>query len=165
MDANVKTIKKFNIIAIICILIFCITISPKVLQNDTYYTIKIGEHIIDTKTVDMKDPFSWHENLTYTYPHWLYDTGIYLIYNAGSNIATNFGLDAENGGMTAIYISTMILASILGILIYRTNVKINNNHIVSFLLTLGTIYLLRNFIAARAQLVSYIFFTLEILFI
>lgn len=165
MDANVKAIKKFNIIAIICILIFCITISPKILQNDTYYTIKIGEHIVDTKTVDMKDPFSWHENLTYTYPHWLYDTGIYLVYNAGSNIAINFGLDAETGGMTAIYVSTMILAFILGILIYRANVKINDNHIVSFLLTLGTIYLLRNFIAARAQLISYIFFTLEILFI
>ncbi len=67
--------------------------------------------------------------------------------------------------MTAIYISTMILASILGILIYRTNVKINDNHVLSFFLTLGVIYLLRNFIAARAQLVSYIFFTLEILFI
>ncbi len=162
---DTKIIRKFNIIAIVCIIIFCITISPKVLQNDTYYTIKIGEHIVETKAVDMKDPFSWHEDLSYTYPHWLYDTGIYLVYNAGSSIATNLGLDAENGGMTAIYISTIVLASILGILIYRTNVKINNNYLVSFLLTLGVIYILRNFIAARAQLVSYILFTLEILFI
>lgn len=165
MNTNTKVIKRFNIIAIVCILIFCITISPKVLQNDTYYTIKNGEHIVETKTIDMKDHFSLHENLTYTYPHWMYDTGIYLIYNTGSTIATNFGLDAENGGMTAIYISTIVLACILGILIYRTNVKINNNYAISFLLTLGVIYLLRNFIAARAQLVSYIFFTLEILFI
>ncbi len=160
-----KQIKKFNIIAIICIVIFCITISPKTLQNDTFYTIKIGEHIIETSTIDMKDPFSWHEDLKYTYPHWLYDTGIYLIYNAGENIATSIGINAETGGMTAIYISTMILASILGILIYKTNVKINQNYIVSFFLSLGVIYLLRNFIAARAQLVSYILFTLEILFI
>lgn len=165
MEIEKKIIKRFNIIAIVCIIIFCITISPKTLQNDTFYTIKIGEHIINTGTIDMKDSFSWHENLTYTYPHWLYDTGIYLIYNAGENIAINFGGDAQNGGMTAIYISTMILASILGILIYKTNVKINNNHVFSFFLTLGVIYLLRNFIAARAQLVSYIFFTLEILFI
>lgn len=165
MEIEKKTIKKFNIIAIVCIIIFCITISPKTLQNDTFYTIKIGEHIINTGTIDMKDSFSWHENLTYTYPHWLYDTGIYLIYDLGENIAINFGGDAQNGGMTAIYISTMILASILGILIYKTNVKINNNYVLSFFLTLGVIYLLRNFIAARAQLVSYIFFTLEILFI
>ena len=165
MEINKKTKRKFNIIAIICIIIFCITISPKTLQNDTFYTIKIGEHITETGTIDMKDAFSWHKDLKYTYPHWLYDTGIYLIYNAGHNIATNIGINAETGGLTAIYISTMILASILGILIYKTNVKINKNYIVSFFLTLGVIYILRNFIAARAQLVSYIFFTLEILFI
>lgn len=163
MKIEKRTKKKFNIIAIICIIVFCITISPKTLQNDTFYTIKIGEHITETGTVDMKDPFSWHEDLKYTYPHWLYDTGIYLIYNVGENIATNMGINAETGGMTAIYISTMILASILGILIYKTNVKINQNYVVSFFLSLGVIYLLRNFIAARAQLVSYIFFTLEIL--
>lgn len=165
MEMEKKNKKLFNIIAIICIVIFCITISPKTLQNDTFYTIKIGEHITETGTIDMKDPFSWHEDLKYTYPHWLYDTGIYLIYNVGENIATNMGINAETGGMTAIYISTMILASILGILIYKTNVKINKNYIVSFFLSLGVIFLLRNFIAARAQLVSYIFFTLEILFI
>ncbi len=165
MGIDKKTKKRFNIIAIICIVVFCITISPKTLQNDTFYTIKIGEHITETKAIDMEDQFSWHKDLKYTYPHWLYDTGIYLIYNAGENIATNIGINAETGGMTAIYISTMILASILGILIYKTNVKINKNHIVSFFLSLGVIYLLRNFIAARAQLVSYILFTLEILFI
>ncbi len=93
LEKKVKT--RFNIIAIICILIFCITISPKTLQNDTFYTIKIGEHIIETGTIDMKDPFSWHENLTYTYPHWLYDTGIYLIYDVGENIATHFGMNSE----------------------------------------------------------------------
>ena len=108
MKIEKRTKKKFNIIAIICIIIFCITISPKTLQNDTFYTIKIGEHITETGTVDMKDPFSWHEDLKYTYPHWLYDTGIYLIYNVGENIATNMGINAETGGMTAIYISTMI---------------------------------------------------------
>lgn len=162
-DKNVK--RRFNIIAIICILIFCITISPKTLQNDTFYTIKNGEQIIENKGINMEEPFAWHEGLQYTYPHWMYDTGIYLVYNAGENIATHFGMNAEQGGMTAIYISTMVLASILGVLIYRTNVKINGSHIISFFLTLGVIYLLRNFIAARAQLLSYIFFTLEILFI
>ena len=47
---------------------------------EIFYTIKIGEHILQNG-IDMKDPFSWHENLEYTYPHWLYDVGIYLIYN------------------------------------------------------------------------------------
>ena len=78
---KVKNIK-FHILAIFCIIIFCASICPVTMQNDTYYTIKIGEHIINTKTVDMQDPFSWHE-LPYTYPHWAYDVMIYLIYNLG----------------------------------------------------------------------------------
>ena len=36
-----KTITKFNILAIICIIIMGFAITPKTLQNDTYYTIAI----------------------------------------------------------------------------------------------------------------------------
>lgn len=162
---NKKSNIIFKIIVVVSILVFGITLAQKTLQNDTFYTIKIGEHIVETKSIDMKDPFSWHENLTYTYPHWLYDTSIYLIYNAGENIANHFNQNAEQGGMTAIYISTMLFATIMGALIYITNEKISNNKVISLLLTLGSMYLLRNFIAARAQLVSYSLFVLEILFI
>ena len=154
-----KEIIIFSIVAIICISIFSIALAQKQLQNDTFYTIKIGEHIASTKTIDMKDPFSWHENLTYTYPHWLYDLGIYLIYNMGFNIN---GID---GGMLAIYISTCLLTTILGLLIYFTNVKVNKNRVISFFLTMITIYLMRTFLAARAQLATYILFVLEIYFI
>ena len=31
--------------------------------------------------IDMMDHFSFHTNLAYTYPHWLYDVCTYLIYN------------------------------------------------------------------------------------
>ena len=79
-----KTKIRFNIMAIILIAIFCFAISPVTLQNDTFYTIKIGEHIINNG-IDMQDPFSYH-NLKYTYPHWLYDVGIYLIYNLGGQV-------------------------------------------------------------------------------
>ena len=156
MENKKSIFVKFNIIAIICITIFCVALSQKQLQNDTFYTIKIGQHIVDTKTVDMQEVFSWHKDLKYTYPHWLYDVGIYLIYNTG------YSLNGENGGMMAIYISTCIFSTILGILIYITNIKINRNHVISFFLTLIAIYFLRNFLAARAQLVSYIMFVLEV---
>ena len=48
----------FEIMAIILIAIFCISITPKTLQNDTFYTIKIGEHITKTGEIDMMDQFS-----------------------------------------------------------------------------------------------------------
>ena len=143
--------KIFNILAIILIAIFCISLSPKTLQNDTFYTIKIGEHIIQNKEIDMVDPFSWHENLEYTYPHWFYDVMIYLIYSIGN--------------MTGIYISTCIFSIILGIAIYKTNTKLAKNQVLSFILTIGSLYLLRDYIAARAQLVSYTLFVLQIFFI
>ena len=35
----------FNIVVILSICLFAIAIAPKTLQNDTFYTIKIGEYI------------------------------------------------------------------------------------------------------------------------
>ena len=71
----------FNVIVTISIILFAIAISPKSLQNDTFYTIKIGEYISQNGISDLtQDTFSWHE-LPYTYPHWLYDLGMYFIYH------------------------------------------------------------------------------------
>lgn len=159
MDSKNKETKiKFNILAIACIIVFCFALSPIALQNDTFYTIKIGEHILQNG-IDMQDPFSWHENLPYTYPHWAYDTGVYLIYHLGEITGI------PNGGMLFIYISTAILACTLGVLIYITMVKLCKNNLVSFFLTTIIMYLIRDFIAARAQLVTFILFVLTILFI
>ena len=160
-EENTKSLKlekiKFNILAIFAIVILSIALTPVTFQNDTYYTIAIGKHIAETGTIDMQDPFSWHENLPYTYPHWLYDLGTYGIYQLGENIGI--------GGFTAIYITTIILSCILGIVIYLACLKISNHHIVSFLITMGIMYLLKAFITARAQLVTFILFALTILFI
>lgn len=149
---------KFNILAIIAIIILCFAICPRTLQNDTFYTIRIGELILNNG-IDMKDHFSWHENLPYTYPHWAYDTGIYLIYHLGELTSL------PEGGMLFIYLSTVILTCILGILIYFINNKLTKNKLVSFFITMFSIYLLKDFIAARAQLVTFILFALTILFI
>ena len=154
MEKGKKTIDKnsirFTIMAVVLIAIFCFAISPVTLQNDTFYTIKIGEHILQNG-IDMKDPFSWHENLQYTYPHWLYDVVIYLVYNIG--------------GQVGIYISTIVLSITLGLTMYLVNTKLTKNKLTSFVLTIGAMYLLRNYITARAQLVTFILFILTVYFI
>lgn len=154
MEKEKKTTDKnsirFTIMAVILIAIFCFAISPVTLQNDTFYTIKIGEHILQNG-IDMKDPFSWHENLQYTYPHWLYDVVIYLVYNIG--------------GQVGIYISTIVISITLGLTMYLVNTKLTKNKLTSFVLTIGAMYLLRNYIAARAQLVTFILFILTVYFI
>ena len=149
--SNDKKIEiRFIIIAVILISIFCIALTPVTFQNDTYYTIKIGEHIVE-HGIDMQDPFSWHENLGYTYPHWLYDLITYLIYSIS--------------GFTGIYIATCILSVILGITIFFVNRKLVKNDFISFLVTIGAMYLLKPYIAARAQLVTFILFVSTVYFI
>lgn len=140
----------FGIVAIILIAIFCICITPVTFQNDTYYTIKIGE-LIKNSGIDMIDHFSWHENLNYTYPHWLYDLLTYLIYSIGE--------------FKGIYIVTCILSVILGISIFTVNSKLTKNKSISFIVTIGALYMLQDYITARAQLVTFILFIWEIFFI
>ena len=151
---NLKKKKNINInfvvIAIILIAIFCISVTPITFQNDTYYTIKIGE-LIKNNGIDMMDHFSWHENLSYTYPHWLYDFCTYLVYAIG--------------GFKGVYILTCILSVILGISLFVVNSKITKSNVVSFAVTIGVIYVLRDYIAARAQLVTFILFIWELFFI
>ena len=141
---------KFTIIAVVLIAIFCIAITPVTIQNDTYYTIKIGEHI-QNNGIDMKDPFSWHEDLNYTYPHWLYDLLTYKIYS--------------QFGMMGIYLTTCLLSCILGITLFFVSSKISKNKLISFFVTIGAMYLLKGYIAARAQLVTFILFILSLYFI
>lgn len=148
MDLLVRNKEKiFIIMAIILIILFAISISPKALQNDTFYTVTIGKQIAE-KGIDMQDHYSWHEGLPYTYPHWLYDLGMYQIYNLG--------------GWTGIYISTCVLTSILGLCIFYANSKLSKNTLISFLVTIGVMYLLKGYTAARAQLVTFICFILLI---
>ena len=141
---------KFIILAVVLIILFCFAITPVTLQNDTFYTIKIGEHI-QNFGIDMQDPFSWHEGLSYTYPHWLYDLLTYWIYAL-------FNMDG-------IYIVTCILSCVLGISIYYVNYKLNKNNLISFLLTIGVMYLIKSYVAARAQLVTFILFIWTVYFI
>ena len=141
----------FQIISIICIVMYCMALAPKVLQNDTFYTIKIGEYIYNNGISNLtRDVYSWHE-LPYTYPHWLYDFGMFIIYNLC--------------GQAGIYASTMVLSAILGISIFVLSNKKSKNSVISFIISIFAMYLIRDFVAARAQLVTFILFTWTVYFI
>lgn len=142
---------RFSIIAIACIILFAIAIAPKKLQNDTFYTVKIGEYITQNGISNLtEDPFSWHE-LPYTFPHWLYDLMMFTIFNF-------FGWDG-------IYASTICFAAVLGLIMYLVTNKFSKNPVLSLLATILGMYCLKPYIAARAQLVTFILFLLTIFFI
>ena len=140
-DKKKLTRYRFHVIIAILLIIYGISIAPNGLQNDTFYTIKVGEYISQNGIGNLRtDPFSWHE-LPYTFPHWLYDLTIFGIYSLG--------------GMTGIYISTIVLTCILGLSIYFTSNKISKNAPVSALITFVAMYLMQPYLAARAQLVTF----------
>lgn len=149
MEEKVKQNKnKFHVIIVICIILYCIGIAPKGLQNDTFYTIKVGEYIAQNGIGNLReDPFSWQE-LPYTFPHWLYDITIYGIYSLG--------------GLFGIYISSIILTAILGISIYFVTNKISKNSPISATLTFLALFLIKPYLAARAQLLTFSFMALTI---
>ena len=148
LDKKIEKRYRFHVIIVTFIILFCIGITPKALQNDTFYTIKIGEYISQNGIGHLReDPFSWNE-LPYTFPHWLYDLGMYVIYHIG--------------GWLGIYISTIVFTCILGICVYFTSNKISKNAPVSAVITFIAMHLLIPYIAARAQVVTFSFFVLEI---
>ena len=99
----------------------------------------------------MLDHFSFHNALAYTYPHWLYDSFIYLVYKIG--------------GYTSIYISTILLFYILITIVYKTNLTLCKNLFTATFATFICELAIASFITARAQLVSFILFVLVIYFI
>ena len=140
---------KKNILSLILIVIVCILIVPKELQNDTFYLIKIGESLCKNG-ISQIDPFSFH-NLTYLYPHLIL---CYLAYFAYSSLSF-FG----------IYLLTIVFTIILGITLFIINNKITKNNLLSLIFTIITIILLKNFITLRGQIVSYTIFILEYYFL
>ena len=95
--------KKKEVLAVLLIIFFVFSIVPIEFQNDTFYTVTIGKDILQYG-FDGIDHYSWHEGLSYTSPHWLFDVIKYLIYDFAS--------------FNGLYIFVCIRSSITMILFY-----------------------------------------------
>ena len=141
----------FNISIIITLFLIAASVTPKTFQNDTFYNIKVGEWIYENGISDLtKDMHSWHD-LPYTYPHWLYDLGIFVIYNAF--------------GYTGIYVSTMIIYGLIGVCSYIFTKNKSKNSVIAAIVSIFIVYMMETYMAARAQSVTFILFILEVMFI
>lgn len=144
-----KKKKTFIIASIIMIIMLCAAFTVKTFQNDTFYTIKVGESILK-HGIDMVDHFSWHK-LDYTYPHWLFDIVVYKIH--------------ELGGLNALYIANILVFIVIGVIFYFLNLKHNKSYFLSLLFSILAVIMLARFVTMRAQLITYLLFLIEILFI
>lgn len=145
-----KKNKKLYIFSIIIICISSYLIVNKVLENDTFSAIKIGNYILDNG-IDFKEHFNIQSNLSYHNARWLFNVIIALIYN--------------HFGFLGIYIFTILTTITMGICIFNILLKINKKINLSLLVTLFIILISKIFLSARAQIISYLLFLLEIYFI
>ncbi len=146
-----KNNKKINIVFTFFIILICICMLRITFQNDTFFSIAVGRQIEDTG-VDMVEHLTWHDNLSYTYSHWLYDILNYNLYKLF--------------GFKGIYFFTLLITILIGITIYNILKKIcKNSIVVPFALSVYTIFLAGDFFTSRAQIISYLLFILEVYFI
>lgn len=108
-----------NIIIAILIVIFTISLVPKTLQNDTFWSIKLGQEILE-HGIKSEEELVWHKNLKFVNPRWLFDVTVSLIYN-------KFNFDG-------IYISLCIMASLQALLYNYILNKITKRKELSFYL-------------------------------
>ena len=151
--ANWEKIREFafNFAIVVTLFLIAASVTPKTFQNDTFYNIKVGEWIYENGISDLtKDMHSWHD-LPYTYPHWLYDLGIFVIYNAF--------------GYTGIYVSTMIIYGLIGVCSYIFTKNKSKNSVIAAIVSIFIVYMMETYMAARAQSVTFVLFILEVMFI
>lgn len=138
----------FNIIAIALLAIFVVALSPMEMQNDTFWSIKVGERLVKEGVFGI-DYFSIHEGLDYVAHHFLTDVVIYLVYSLFDFVG--------------LYVLECVLACIMaGLLLYLNNL-ICKNKIISVVMFVLQMLVLTIYIAVRAQLFSFILFILEII--
>lgn len=141
-----KINKKYLWVILICISVLTFSMVRKTFENDTFYTIAIGDIVLENG-VDMKDHFCFLSGLDYTYPHWLFDSTIAAFYR----VWDFFG----------VYLFTILSSIAFSITMFIIMKKRKANTSVAFFVTLFAIQLLASLFVARAQLISYLLLMIE----
>lgn len=136
---------------IIMLLAPCLLLYSFTLQNDTYWLICMGEHIVKNGFPTV-DPLTFHDGLSFTVQQWLTSVIFYLLYS--------------RFGVMALYILNIIVYFIMTAVIFRLCINISrNNLIISLAVTVFTCILLSFYIVPRPQTFSTLIFILVIYFL
>lgn len=141
--------KKKKLLLLVLILIICLNVFskvPKRFQNDTFFTIAIGERV-DKYGIEEDEKLVWHKGLEYTNSRWLFDLLVFKIY--------------EHYSFLGIYIFVSICSVLLILLYFYITNKITKNIYLSFLITVFMIHLIAGCFTARSLLQSFFLFLLE----
>lgn len=135
-----------KIINVILIIAFVILLCPKSMQNDTFWSIKVGQELVE-EGIKAIDEWSIHSDLKYVAHHLVTDLIIYIVYSIGD--------------FFALYVLEIILSLIIVGLFYIANKQLTNNSKISYMFLYIQMYLFMPFIAVRAQMISTIIFLIQ----
>lgn len=135
-----------HLIQILIIVISMFSIVEKEFQNDTFFTIVIGERVLE-HGIETEEKLVWHEGLEYTNSRWLFDIIITII--------------NKFWGFIGIYIFTMIITAIFGIICYFIINNMTKKKFLSFFYTIIIMTISKNAFTARAQILSFLIFLIE----
>lgn len=138
-----KIVKIINVILIIA---FVVMLCPKSMQNDTFWSIKIGQELVEER-IKSVDTWSIHSGLKYVAHHFLTDVVIYFAYNIGE--------------FFALYILEIVLSLVIAALFYIANKQLTNNSKISYMFLYIQMWLIRPYISVRAQMFSTIIFLIQ----
>ena len=139
--------KKIEKVIYILLIIFAmISLVPKEMQNDTFFTIAGGRLILE-RGIQKEEQLVWHKGLEFTNPRWLFNVLITIIHNKFD--------------FTGIYFFVIIFAVIEGILYYYILQKITKKISFSFFMTIINMFMIKTFFTARAQIISNLLLLIE----
>ena len=142
-----KENKKLHIMFIILIAIFAISLPCRTFQNDTFFTIAIGNYILNNG-ITPEEHFTWHEGLQFTNSRWAFDSIISIIFNMFE--------------FWGVYIFTIIISILIVFSIFYICKKRGINILLAFIVSIIAIYFSKDYLVARAQIISYLMFIIEI---
>lgn len=138
---------KKKLINLIILLILTLLTIGSSLDNDFWFVINHGRYIINNGFTNI-EPFTIHENLDFSFEKWLTCILAYLIY--------------DRFGKIGIYITILIIAIIIEILLvkymFKVSKRITLNSLILFSFMFPFCYL---FMKSRPQILSYLILVIE----
>ena len=132
----------------------CVCLTPRPLQNDTFYLIKLGDRLWNFG-FDAKDHYTYLFDLYYSYPHFLFSL-------------LCFGFYAAFGFIGEYFLSILLFLTLSFSLFYILKSSLSSSKVpfvktyLPILLTSLVSVLLPVFITARAQVLTYSVFLWEL---
>lgn len=67
-----KNEKIKSVLLLLLLILFMVILVNKTFQNDTFFTIAIGQNILENG-IETEEKLVWHEGLEFSNPRWLFD--------------------------------------------------------------------------------------------